>query len=68
MRRRVRQRVIVKGSFSAGGQKTRERVGKPERPKYVDGGLSAMRVGFRVEHGNSRRESVVAPHLHDVSD
>src|SRR5215467_13636953 len=64
MRGRIRQVVIIMSAFTAGSEKTREGIGQPQRSKDIHGSIAAMAVGFGIEHGDARWQSVISPHLH----
>src|SRR4051794_1431752 len=68
MRWGVRKIVVIVSGCATGTEKATERVRKPQRAKNIVRSLTTMIVGFCIKKRNSRRQAVVSPNLHDVSN
>src|ERR1041385_5729821 len=66
MRRRVRQRMVIKRRLASGGQESGESIGQPQRTKDIHRSFAAMRIRLGIEQWSARWQSIIAPYPHDV--
>src|SRR5437660_4749325 len=65
---RIGKCVIIVSGRAARRQKACEGVSEPQGTENIHGCLSTMRVCFGVQEWHSRRQPILTPHLHNMSE